>query len=399
MRVSAGNKRRVLIIVENLPVPFDRRVWQEATTLREAGYQVSIISPVGRGYEDKYEKIDGIDIYRHPLPVQGNSLIGYLLEYGSALLWEFGLSLKIFKEKGFDIIQACNPPDIIFIVGLFYKIFFGKKFVFDHHDINPELYLAKFNKKDIFYRLMLLWERFTFMTSDLCIATNESYKRIAINRGKINPDNVTVVRSGPNLERLKIVSPNPYWKKGRRFLVGYLGVMGKQEGINHLLEAAKFLIFEMERKDIHFVLIGDGTELKAMKKLREELALTDYVTFTGRIPDRPMLEILCTADVCVNSDVANEMNDKSTMNKIMEYMAIGKPIVQYDLTEGKFTAQRASLYAEKNNPKDLAEKVAFLIDNPEVRKELGEFGRKRILKELHWHIEAPKYLSVYERLK
>ena len=399
MMASAGKKNGVLIIVENLPLPFDRRVWQEANTLRDAGYKVSIICPTGKGYEKRYEVIDNIHIYRHPLPLEGSGPAGYVLEYGAALYWQFNLSLRIYKKRGFDIIQACNPPDNIFLIGLFYKIFFGKKFVFDHHDINPELYIAKFGNKDVFYRLMVILERLTFMAANHSIATNESYKKIAIERGKMAPDKVTVVRSGPSLERMKFVLPNSDWKKGKKYLVGYVGVMGKQEGIDHLLQAARILTNSNGRKDVHFVLIGGGTELEAMKALSDKLGLSEFVTFTGRIPDAPMLEALNTADVCVNPDIANEMNDKSTMNKIMEYMALGKPIVQYDLTEGRYSAQRASLYAEKNNPVDLADKIAFLLDNPELRKEMGEFGRRRVLQELHWGVEAPKYLSVYQKLQ
>lgn len=391
-------QKGVLIIVENLPLPFDRRVWQEANTLRDAGYTVSIICPTGKGYEKSYEIIDGIAIYRHPLPLEGSGPAGYLLEYGSALFQEIRLALKVLKERGFGVIQACNPPDDIFIIGLFFKLFFRKKFVFDHHDINPELYIAKFGRKDLFYKVMLLWERLTFLCADRSIATNESYRRIAIERGRMHPKRVTVVRSGPSLARMKRVLPNPQWKNGRKYLVGYVGVMGRQEGIDHLLEAARYLIHGKGREDIQFVLVGGGTELAAMQAYAKQLGLAEHVTFTGRIPDEPMLEALSTADICVNPDIANEMNDKSTMNKIMEYMALGKPVVQYDLTEGRFSARSASLYARKNDPVDLANTMAYLLDHPEKRDKMGAYGRKRVTEQLHWGIEAPKYLGVYERL-
>ncbi|MFW8602222.1 glycosyltransferase family 4 protein [Desulfobacterota bacterium M19] len=395
---SAGKKKGILIIVENLSLPFDRRVWQEANTLAEAGYKVSIICPVGKGYEKRYEEINGIFIYRHSLPHEGQGMLGYLAEYSAALFHEFRLSLKVFFRHGFEVIQACNPPDNIFIIALFYKILGNKKFVFDHHDINPELYIAKFRRKDFLYKVMLLWERLTFMSADFSIATNESYKRIAVERGRMDPDKVTVVRSGPCLERMKVVEPDPSWKKGRRYAVGYVGVMGKQEGIDHLLEAVRYIIYEKNRKDIQFIIVGGGTELKAMKAMSSCLGVDNYVTFTGRIPDELLLKALNTADVCVNPDIVNEMNDKSTMNKIMEYMALGKPIVQYDLTEGKYSAREASIYAEPNNPQDMAAKILLLLDNPRLRKKMGEFGYKRVREELHWGIEAPKYLNVYERL-
>ncbi len=389
------SERRVLIIVENLPSPFDRRVWQEATTLREAGYTVSIICPIGKGYEKRYELSDGIHIHRHPLPVEASSAAGYLLEYSAALFWEFVLAWRVFFTRGFDVIHACNPPDNIFLIGGFFKLF-GKKFLFDHHDINPELYEAKFGRRGFFYRVMCEWERWTFRTASVSIATNESYKRIAIERGGMDPDRVYVVRSGPMLEKLRIVDPVPKLRCGRRYLVGYVGVMARQEGIDYLLRAAQIIIRDMKRNDIHFGLVGGGGELDAMKEYAAELGIADFVTFTGRVSDREMLEMLNTADVCVNPDVANEMNDKSTMNKIMEYMALGKPIVQFDLTEGRFSAQDSSLYADRNNEEDMARKIVELMDDPQRRAEMGTLGRKRIESELEWKYEAPKLLAAYD---
>jgi len=397
MTVSAGKLRRVLIIVENLPSPFDRRVWQEATTLQGAGYEVSIICPTGKGYEKKYEVVDGIHIYRHNLPLEAKGAAGYLMEYTVALFWEFVLAWRVFLTRGFDVIHACNPPDNIFLVGGFFKLF-GKKFLFDHHDINPELYVAKFGRRDFFYKVMLAWERWTFRTADVSIATNESYKKIAIERGGMPKDRVFIVRSGPKLDRLRILPPVDSLKMGRRYLVGYVGVMGAQEGIEYLLRAAKHIVIDMGRKDVHFGLVGGGTSLEEMKSYANELEIEDYVTFTGRVPDQEMLEMLNTADVCVNPDVANEMNDKSTMNKIMEYMALGKPIVQFDLTEGRFSAEDASLYAIKNDVQDMARKIVELLDNEERRDEMGQYGRRRVEEVRSWDHEAPKLLRAYEAL-
>ena len=396
MMASAG--KRILFIVENLPSPFDRRVWQEATTLHQNGYQVSIICPTGKGYEEKYECLDGIHIYRHPLPPEAEGALGYALEYSVALYWEFYLSFKVLFSHGFDAIHACNPPDLIFLVGGFFKFFFHKKFLFDHHDINPELYEAKFGRRDFFYRLMLLCERLTFKTADRSIATNESYKQIAIERGGMHPDKVTVVRSGPKLDRLKIIEPVLALKKGRKHLVGYVGVMGKQEGIDYLLRALQYIVEHKNRTDVHFGLVGGGTELTSLQAYAKALGVEDYVTFTGRVSDQQMLEMLNTADVCVNPDVANEMNDKSTMNKIMEYMALAKPIVQFDLSEGRFSAQEASLYACRNDTKDLAEKILLLLDDQVKRKAMGDFGRNRIITELEWKYEEPKLLEAYRLL-
>jgi glycosyltransferase involved in cell wall biosynthesis len=393
--VSDAHKgRRVLIIVENLPSPFDRRVWQEATTLTAAGYQVSIICPTGKGYEKKFEQIEGVAIYRHSLPVEASGALGYLLEYVWALTAEFLLALRVLFTRGFDVIHACNPPDTIFIIGGFFRLF-GKRFIFDHHDINPELYEAKFGKRGFGYRLLLWLERCTFRTANISIATNESYRCIAIERGGMRPDDVFVVRSGPALSRMRIMEPVESLRNGRRFLVGYVGVMGAQEGIDLLLHSVKHLVQVRNRHDIHFGLVGGGTELEAMRRLAVQLGVGEYVTFTGRVPDAEMLAVLNTADVCVNPDVANEMNDKSTMNKIMEYMALGKPIVQFDLTEGRYSAREASLYARRNDAVDMAEKIEQLCDNPAMRARMGEFGRNRVAQELSWDHEAPKLLAAY----
>jgi glycosyltransferase involved in cell wall biosynthesis len=389
--------RRVLILVENLPSPFDRRVWQEATTLRDAGYTVSIICPTGKGYEKKHEAIDGIDIWRYPLPAEAEGALGYAVEYFAALSWTFVLSLKVFFAKGFDVIHACNPPDLFFLIGNFFKLF-GRKFVFDHHDANPELYEAKFGRRDLFWKAMCLLERMTFRFADVSIATNNSYRRIAIERGGMPPERVFVVRSGPSLDRLKQVPAVPSLKCGRQYLVGYVGVMGRQEGIDLLLQAVRHLVHKLKRTDIHFGLVGGGTSLQEMRNLARELGVADYVTFTGRVPDAELLAMLNTADVCVNPDVANEMNDISTMNKIMEYMALGKPMVQFDLTEGRFSAQQASLYAKKNDPVHFAVKIAELLDNPEQRARMGAFGRRRVQNELEWRYEAPKLLAAYGAL-
>jgi len=389
-----GSRGRVLIIVENLPVPFDRRVWQEARTLRAAGYAVSVICPRGVGRELGFEIVDGIAIYSHPMPFEAAGPLGYAIEYAWALLCEFVLACRVAWSRGFDVIHACNPPDTIFVIGRFFKLF-GKKFIFDHHDINPELYEAKFARRDLFYRWIVALERWTFRAADVSIATNESYRAIAIERGGMPPDRVFVVRSGPDLRRLRIVPAVPDLKCGRRYLVGYVGVMGKQEGIDYLLRAVRHIVHDLGRTDIHFGLVGGGTELEDMRAYAAELRVDAYVTFTGRVPDQQMLEMLNTADLCVNPDVANVMNDKSTMNKIMEYMALGKPIVQFELTEGRFSAREASVYAARNDDQDLARKIVELIDEPERRERMGRFGRARVENELEWRYEVPKLLAAY----
>lgn len=385
--------RHILFIVENLPLPFDRRVWQEANTLKESGAEVSIISPKMNGYTTKYEIINGIHIYRHPLNVEASGALGYLVEYSTALFWETILAWKIFFKKRFTVIHGCNPPDLIFLVALPFKLF-GVKYVFDHHDINPELYEAKFNKKGFFYKLMVLFEKLTFKTATRSIATNDSYKEIAIQRGKMKKEAVTVIRSGPKLDRLKIFEGNPSYKKGKKFLIGYLGVIGEQEGIDLLLGAFKLLI--AKRNDVQLAIVGGGTSLESLKQLSKEMGLEKYVDFYGRVPDEEMLEILNTTDVCVNPDKPNEMNNLSTMNKIMEYMALKKAIVQFDLKEGKISAQQASLYAE--NVTDFADKLDYLLDNSSLRAEMGNYGYNRVINELSWDTESGKLVNFYATL-
>jgi len=397
-RPTRRQKRHVLIIVENLPVPFDTRVWQEARALSTNGYHVSVICPVGKGYEKRRETLDGIDIYRHPAPVEARGAAGYLLEYSTALFWQLALAIRLFARHPFDVLHACNPPDTIFIVAALFKFLFATRFVFDHHDLCPELYEAKFGKRNLVYRLLVALERLTFLLADLTIATNESYRQIALERGRMAPERAAVVRSGPDMTRLRIVPSDPTLKRGKRFLVSYIGVMGNQEGINYLIEAAHHLIHRLGRHDIHFGLVGGGPELERLKRQVRSLELDPYFTFTGRVPDDALLAMTNSADLCVNPDESNTMNDKSTMNKIMEYMALGKPIVQFDLTEGRVSASEASVYARPNDPVDLAAKIVELLDDPDRRQRMGAFGRWRIETSLAWHHQAPKLLAAYDQL-
>jgi len=388
--------RKVLIIVENLPVPFDRRVWLEATTLRKAGAEVSVICPMAKGYSARHEVIDGIHVYRHPLPAEGRGPIGYLTEYGAALFWEAVLAFKVLRERGFDVIHACNPPDLIFLVALLFKPF-GKRFVFDHHDINPELYEAKFGRRDLFWRLMVLLERLTFAVADVSIATNHSYRDIALERGGMRPDNVFVVRSGPDLGKIKPVAPHARWKNGRQHLVGYVGVMGAQEGIDLLLEAASDIVVRQGRTDIQFCIAGSGPELDQLRARVVALGLSDFVTMPGRISDADLFEMLSTADICVNPDRVNPMNDKSTMNKILEYMAFGKPIVQFEVTEGRYSAGEASLYARPNDPADMARQILTLLADPALCVRMGRLGRERVEERFSWGHQVRPLVAAYQR--
>ncbi len=398
LRTRADRRRRVLIIVENLPVPFDRRVWQEARTLQENGYGVSVICPKGKDYRRGHEVIEGIAVYRHPLPFEATRWYGYLFEYGLALLFQFALAWRVFFTRGFDVVHACNPPDTIFIVGAFFRLL-GKRFVFDHHDLSPELFRAKSGGRGgPLYRLLLLFERLTFRLADVSIATNDSYREVAIKRGRMDPRRVYVVRSGPDLSRVRQRPPNLEMKRGRRYLVTYVGIMGAQDGVPLLLHAARTLIQEMGREDVQFVLVGGGTEFDHVRALVQQLGLQEHVTLTGLQPPQSdlLLDALNTADVGVSPDPPNEMNDHSTMNKTLEYMAFGKPVVQFDLTEGRASAGEASLYARDADPVDLARQIAALLDDEALRARMGAIGRERIENMLSWRHQEPVLLAAYD---
>ncbi len=391
-----GRGRKVLIVVENLPVPFDRRVWAEATTLAAHGYTVSVISPKGKGFEAEYEHLDGVHVYRHDLPPEGNSAGGYLREYGSALWNELRLAIKVKRERGIDILHGCNPPDLIFLVAWAMRLF-GVRYLFDHHDICPELYEAKFDKRGLLWKAMVLFEWLTFKTATVSIATNESYAEIALRRGGMKAEDVFVVRSGPKIEKLEIRPPRVELKKGAKFLIGYVGVIGQQEGLDLLVASAEHMIREMGRTDVHFGIVGGGPALEEIEADVKARGLDGYFTFTGRAPDDLLLDMLNTADVCVNPDRVSPMNDLSTMNKIMEYMTLAKPIVQYELKEGRASAAEASLYSTPNDTVDFAEKVVTLLDDPAKREEMGRIGRERVQAALSWAHSVPNLLAAYDR--
>jgi len=391
-------QRKILIIVENLPVPRDVRVWNEARSLRAAGYEVAVLCPKGKGFEKGYELLEGVHIYRHPTPREGNSALGYLVEYGCALLWEFLYSFWIYLRRGFHVIQGCNPPDNIFLVALPFKLW-GVKYIFDHHDVCPELYLSKYERKNLFYKVQLWLEKATFRCSDVVMSTNSSYRESALTRGGMQRDDVFVVRNGPDLRIFRAVPPNPALKHGKQYLVGYVGNMGCQEGLDILLNAALELK-KQGRHDIHFTCVGGGPGLTSLRKMTEEKDLGDRVTFTGRIPDAELLEILSTADVCVNPDRPCTMNSMSTMIKIMEYMALGKPIVQFEGVEGRFSAKGSSLYSSSdgNIALNFAENIVWLLDRPHERARMGELGRRRVVEQLAWEHSVPHLLGAYEKV-
>jgi glycosyltransferase involved in cell wall biosynthesis len=390
--VSPG---RTLILVENLSVPFDRRAWQEALALRRSGFDVAVICPQGHAYDSEpFELREGIEIHRYALPtVSGGGATGYVREYPTAFWRTATIARRLSRERPFDIVHACNPPDFLLLTALPLKAR-GTRFIFDHHDLVPELYRSRFkNRRDLLYYTTRVFESLTFRLADVVICTNESYRRIALSRGRKSPEDVYVVRSAPDLTRFAGTEPDLELKRGKSFLLVYLGVMGPQDGVDHALRALGFL--SEHRRDWHATFVGDGDARPAMIRLAGELGLAD-VDFPGRIPDDELTRILSTADVCLAPDPKNPLNDVSTMNKIIEYMAIGRPIVSYDLVESRVSAADAALYARPNDERSFAGAISELLDDPARRAEMGAVGRRRVETELSWERSEQVLLAAYE---
>jgi glycosyltransferase involved in cell wall biosynthesis len=396
---SAGRPRRVLIVVQNLPVPFDRRVWLEATTLARAGYKVSVICPKARGFNRSFEVLEDVHIHRYGLPVDAKGTVGFVAEF----LWCFvRTAMKSVRVavagRGFDVLHVCNPPETYWPLARFWKRL-GRRFLFDHHDLSPEMFQAKFGSQRRSAVAGLRWlERKTFAAADLVVTTNESHKRIAVGRGGVAPGDVYVVRSGPDLARLTVYPPDPAWRNGRRHLIVYLGEICDQDGVDHLIRAVKLLRDEFGREDVHCVLAGGGPHQPTIKAYAEEIGVADRCTFTGRVSDDDLCRILSSADVGVDPDPKNDWSDKSTMNKIMEYMFFGLPVVGYDLTENRVSAGPAALFATPNREADLARRILELLDDPARRQAMGREGQERVRSVLAWEHSAPVLLAAYDRL-
>jgi glycosyltransferase involved in cell wall biosynthesis len=390
------SKRRILIIVQNLSVPFDRRVWLEACALRDAGFVVSVVCPLGAG-ERLGEVLDGIRIRRYPPPPPTRGTVSYLYEFAYCWLKTARLVVRASRAEGFDVIQACNPPDTFWALALPFKLR-GKKFVFDQHDLCPEVYESRFpTGSRMLGRALRLLERATYATADHVIATNDSYRDTALRRGKLRPADVTVVRTGPDPTRLRRGDGNADWRAGRRYLCAYLGVMGPQDGVDLALNAVAELA-RAGRDDVQFVFMGKGDSTDELVDLARELEIVDRVTFTGRVPDEVVFDVLSTADVGLCPDPLNPLNDVSTMNKTMEYMSFGLPVVAFDLKETRVSAQGAALYAEPNDVSSYARAIAILLDDPEQRVVMGRLGRRRVEEVLAWEHQAPSYVMALERL-
>jgi glycosyltransferase involved in cell wall biosynthesis len=386
---------RILIIVQNLPVPFDRRVWLECQALIGAGYRVAVVCPKGRD-DPSFQVIDGVEIYKYKPYAPGGSKIGFIGEYLYSFAATAWLTLRARRKGRFAAIQACNPPDIFWPIGMFFRAVERTKFVFDHHDLCPELYLSRFPEASkLPYKGLRFLERRTHRTADHVISTNDSYRDIAITRSGKAPGDVTVVRTGPDPDRLRRGPAEPALRRGRRHLAAYIGVMGPQDGVDIVVRAADIVVREMGREDIAFTIIGSGDCYDELVALRDELGLAGHVEFTGRAPDELVTRILSTADIGLSPDPKNPLNDLSTMNKSMEYMAFELPVVAFDLRETRVSVGDAGVYVTPNDVREYAQAIVDLIDDEAKRAMLGKLGRVRVEQELAWNHQKEAYLRVY----
>jgi len=391
-------ERRVLIIVQNLPVPFDRRVWLECQALVSAGYRVAVVCPKGRA-DPAYEVVDSVELYKYRPYAPGGSKFSFVAEYAYSFLATAWATLKARRSGRFAVIQACNPPDIFWPLARVFRAIEGTRFVFDHHDLCPELYRSRFpGGPRLPHKGLLALERTTHRSADHVIATNDSYREIAITRSGKPSSDVTVVRTGPDPERLRRGQAEPELRRGRRFLAAYIGVMGPQDGVDIVVRAADIVVHQLGRDDIAFTLIGSGDCFDDLVALRDELGLDGHVEFTGRAPDELVGRILSTADAGLSPDPKNPLNDVSTMNKTMEYMAFGLPVVAFDLRETRVSAGDAAVYVKPNDEHDYAEAIIALMDDEPMRDLLGKLGRSRVEQDLAWSRQERAYLGVYERM-
>jgi len=396
---SAGRARRVLIIVQNLPVPFDRRVWLEATTLTRAGHRVSVICPKAKGFTRSRERLEGVDIYRYAVPVDASSPLGFVAEFAWCFLLTSFLSFRVaITGAGFDVLHVCNPPEIYWPLGWLWRLL-GKRFVFDHHDLSPEMFAVKFGRDGgMLHRALLFLERRTFRVADIVVTTNESHKAIATSRGRKAAEDVFVVRSGPELSRFRRYEPDPAWRRGKRHLLVYLGEICKQDGVEHLVRAIRILRDERGRSDFHCVFVGGGPHQREIVRYADQHGVADLCTFTGRVSDEVLCRILSSADIAVDPDPKNPWSDQSTMNKIGEYMYFALPIVCYDLRESRVSAGDAALYATPNSEPALAECIEGLLREPARCKAIGREGERRVHTMLAWEYSGPQLLEAYDRV-
>jgi glycosyltransferase involved in cell wall biosynthesis len=385
---------RILILLQNEPAPSDRHVWNQATALTRAGYEVTVICPTGeRRDRDAHERLDGVEIHRYEPRRADESAVGYALEYVAALWSIRRLARRLARERPFDLVHACSPPDFLLLAALGLRRR-GARFVFDHHDLTPELYLTRFGG-GLLHRLTLAAEQVAFRSADVVLSVNDSYRRVAIERGHRDPADVAVVRTGPDLTRFVPSEPDPAMKRGKRFLLSYAGVMGPQDGVDHALLALAEL--HALRQDWHAVFMGDGDVLEEMRGLTNELGLDDCVEFAGWVEHETISRVLSSSDVCLAPDPSNPLNDVSSMVKISEYMAMSRPMVSYDIAESRFGAGEAAVFAAPNDHAGFARLVSELLDDPDRRAAMGAAGRERVESVLAWEHQERALLAAYSR--
>ena len=399
MTRDRARRARILVLVENLSVPFDRRVWQESRALVDAGHDVVVVCPRGGKQDTEAEAvIEGVRILRYPLRIATGGPAGYVREYGLAMWHTLRLALRVCREGPVDVVHGCNPPDLLFLVALPLKLG-GTRFVFDHHDLVPELFLSRFpGRSATLHRVARLLERLTFAAADGVISTNESYRNVAIQRGRMRPERVAVVRSAPDLARFERRHPDAELRRGKRHLAAYLGVMGPQDGVDYALRALAHLHHDLGRDDLHTIFMGTGDAFADMVALAGQLGISEHVEFTGRVPDEFVQRCLSTADVCLSPDPKNPLNDVSTMNKVVEYMAMGRPLVSFDLVEARVSAAEAAVYAPANDERAFAQLVDELLRDPQRRERMGELGRARVEQALSWDVSRRELISFYDGL-
>jgi glycosyltransferase involved in cell wall biosynthesis len=395
----AFRRPRALLIIENCPFPADRRVWDEATALRDSGYEVSVVSPMGLGRcTSAYERVAGIDVYRFAVPSADGGMLSFVKEYCAALWATARLSLRLLIRPGYDVVQVCNPPDLFFVHGWVYKLL-GKGFIYDQHDLAPEIFRVRFSdgrgKQRLVERIMALCEWITYKTADVVIVTNESFRKRALMRGGLTSERVFVVRNGPDAQRMQLVSPEPLLKAGRPLLACYVGQMGMQDGVELAVRAAHWVICEAGRTDVTFAFLGDGDQLAYLKRLAEQLEIADYLVFPGFVDSDLLMRYLCTADVGLIPDPQNGVNEHSTFIKVMEYMAAELPMVAFALTETRYSAQEAAVYATPNDHAEFGQLITQLLEDPARRTLLGQMGRRRVEEVLSWDHSRPHLLAAY----
>jgi len=341
--------------------------------------------------------IEGIAIYRHPLPVEARSRFGFAAEYGAALFHEARLLLKVLRREGFDCIQACNPPDLIFLVAAPFKLL-GKRFIFDHHDVTPELFSAKFGHKGFLHAALRAMEWLTFKSADVVISANETFRQIAIERGGKRPDDVITVYSIPDKSRLKRVEPDDSLRNGKHYVIGYVGIIGDQDGLDHLVRAVHLLRTQFQFTDFQAIVVGDGPALPSAKALAAELGVEDSITFTGYLSGEQLLRHLSAFDIGVMPDPVNEYNDKISMNKVFEYSALGIPSVAYPLAETKHLLGDAGVFSQTAEPSGLAQACLELLRDDDLRMMTSARAKRLSDTKFVWERERSKYVGAFDRL-